>query len=195
MAKFFTLTLRGASGRDATRDLRGLLKMAWRQFHLRAVTAREVEFRMHQRPMHSMRKSKRAFRRRCPVDIRQFRKPKFLKIEDIRASGPREDGIVGVKEGKFEKPDLLLESGDMIGLSATNIDVLAREYGWETKLWSGHAIRLVVGQGESNDKPVDMVLIEPISKAEKTAEETSPTKRKAVKPPPAKPDFDDEVTF
>jgi hypothetical protein len=125
------------------------------------------------------------------VDIRQFRKPRFLKVEDLRASGSREDRIVGVREGKYG-PDLLLESGDMIGgLLATNIDILVKAYGWETELWSGHAIRIVVGQGEFNKEPVDMILIEPISKAE-NAEETPPTKKKAVKKPPA---FDDEVTF
>jgi hypothetical protein len=42
-----------------------------------------------------------------------------------------------------------------------------------------------------------MVLIEPLSKVEGAEEEEAakPPKKKAVKSPPTKPDFDDEVKF
>jgi hypothetical protein len=200
MAKFFTLTFRAASGRDGIRDLRGLLKVAWRQFHLRAVTAREVESSMCRRRTQSRGQVQRGaahpHKGVCAMDVRAFRKPRFLKVEDIKASGPRVDRIVGLKEGKFEKPELILESGDMIGLSASNLDTLARAYGYESELWCGHQIKLYAGEGEFNKKPVEMVLIEPLSKVEGAEEEAAkPPKKKAVKSPPTKPDFDDEVTF
>jgi hypothetical protein len=199
MAKFFTLALRAVSDRDAVRDLRGLLKVAWRQFHLRAVTAHEIEFSTCQRRTRSRgqvqggaahpHKGVRA------MDVRAFRKPRFLKVEDLKASGPRVDRIVGLKEGKFEKPELILESGDMIGLSATNLDTLARAYGYESELWSGHQIKLYAGAGEFNKKPVEMVLIEPLSKAEGAEAEAKPTKKKVKPPPKTDSDMDDVVPF
>jgi hypothetical protein len=44
MTKHFTLTLRAAPGRDGVRDLRALLKIAWRHLGLRAVTVTAKEF-------------------------------------------------------------------------------------------------------------------------------------------------------
>jgi hypothetical protein len=196
MALLFTVTLRAGSGRNGVRDLRALLKIAKRNFQMRALSAREDDRDVSapntsrgqiQRGAAHHHKGERA------MDVRTFRKPRFIKIEDIKLSGPRVERIVGLKEGKFEKPELILESGDMIGLSATNIDILARAYGFESEQWAGHQIRLYVGEGEFNKKPIEMVLIEPLSKAEGAEETAAPTKKK-VKPPP-QVDFDDDVKF
>jgi hypothetical protein len=200
MAQYFTVTLRAASGRAGIRSLRAFLKIAWRHLNMRAVSVREIEFSMCQRRTRSRGQvqggAAHPHKGVRVMDVRAFRKPRFLKVEDLKASGPRVDRIVGLKEGKFEKPELILESGDMIGSSATNLDTLARAYGYESELWSGHQIELYAGEGEFNKKPVEMVLIKPLSKAEGAAEEAAkPAKKKVVKSPPTKPDFDDEVTF
>jgi hypothetical protein len=199
MVQFFTVTLRSAPGRDGVRDLRTLLKVAGRNFQMWAITAREVfdvsapstSGRQVQRGAAHPHKGERV------MDVRTFRKPRFLKVEDLKASGPRVDRIVGLKEGKFEKPDLILGSGDMIGLSATNLDTLTRAYGYESELWAGHQIRLYIGEGEFNKNPVEMILIEPLSKAEGAEEEAAvkPTKKKVKPPPKTAPDVDDIVPF
>jgi hypothetical protein len=44
----YVLTLRVAQGRDGVRNLRALLKIAWRHFGLRAIDVRESTFDKHQ---------------------------------------------------------------------------------------------------------------------------------------------------
>ncbi len=115
------------------------------------------------------------------MDMKQFRKPRFLKVEDIRSSGPRQDRIVGVVMGQFKKPDLLLESGDKLGLSATNIDILSKAYGFESEEWAGHLIKLFIGKGIYEGEDVDMILVEPISKAENSEQASEPVRKKPTK--------------
>jgi hypothetical protein len=119
------------------------------------------------------------------MDMRQFKKPRFLKVDDIR-SGSRQMRIAGVLQGKYEKPDLVFESGDKLGLSATNIDILAEAYGWDSNMWVGHVVELSAGKGQFSGKEVDMVLLKPISKAEVEGAETAkePTKKKTPNKPP-----------
>ena len=119
------------------------------------------------------------------MDMRQFKKPRLLKVDDVR-SGPRQLRIAGVLQGKYEKPDLVFESGDKLGLSATNIDILAEAYGWDSNMWIGHVVELSVGKGQFSGKEVDMVLLKPISKAEVEGAETAkePAKKKTPNKPP-----------
>ena len=136
------------------------------------------------------------------MDMRQFKKPRFLKVDDIR-SGPRQMRIAGVLQGKYEKPDLVFESGDKLGLSATNIDILAEAYGWDSNMWVGHVVELSAGKGQFSGKEVDMVLLKPISKAEVEGAETAkePAKKAPNKPPQLKAvgggggGMDDEIPF
>jgi hypothetical protein len=185
MTKHFTLTLRVAPGRDGIRNLRALLKIAWRHFGLRAIDVRESGFNKHQthrrRAVRQVPKPNRALQGECPMDMRPFKKPKFLKLEDIRSSGPRQDRIVGVVMGQFKKPDLILESGDKLGLSATNIEILSKAYGFESEDWGGHAIKLYVGKGTFEGEDVDMILVEPISKAENSEEASEPVRKTPTK--------------
>jgi hypothetical protein len=179
--------------------LRALLKVAWRHFGLRAVAAREIKHPVYrQRPVHQMPKPKQAPPTETTImDMRQFKKPKFLKVEDIRQTGRRRMRIAGVVMGQYEKPDLIFESGDKLGLSATNIDILSAAYGWEAEEWAGHLIELFVGKGQFNGGDVDMVLIEPISKAEgnEQAATAEPAKKTPNKPPQTKIDFDDQISL
>lgn len=113
-------------------------------------------------------------------------------MEDCRK--PRQERIVGVTQGKFEKANLLLESGDQLGLSATNIDALVAAYGWESELWTGHLVELFVGEGEFNNKPVEMVLLKTLSPAEgKEQADKAPVRKKPNKPPQAKAEFDNST--
>jgi hypothetical protein len=74
---------------DPIRMLRAFLKIAWRQFGLRALSAHETKHQMrHQRRAHRVSKSKQAPHKESLMDMRQFKKPKFLKVPDIRSSDP-----------------------------------------------------------------------------------------------------------
>jgi hypothetical protein len=129
------------------------------------------------------------------MDMREFRKAQFLKVEALRGKPPRQERIAGVVPGKYSKPDLILESGDRLGLSATNIEILSTAYGWESSTWLGHAIELFVGQGQFEGEMVDMVLVRPLSKAEDSEQlTTEPPVRKTPNKPPIN-SMDDEVPF
>lgn len=92
------------------------------------------------------------------MDMREFRKAKFLKVENCRV--PRQMRIAGAALGKYGKPDLIFENGDRLGLSATNAEILSDAYGWESEAWAGHLVELYVGQGQFEGETVDMVLID-----------------------------------
>ena len=90
------------------------------------------------------------------MDMRQFKKPKFLKVDDIR-DRPRQVRIAGCVMGKYSKPDLIFEDGDKLGLSATNADILSEAYSFESEEWVDHLIELHVGKGTYEGEDVDMV--------------------------------------
>jgi hypothetical protein len=137
-------------------------------------------------------------RKETSMDMREFRKTRFLKVEDYRK--PRQERIAGVVPGKYSKPDLVLESGDRLGLSATNIETLSDSYSWESEQWPGHLIELYVGQGPYEGNMVDMVLIRPLSPAEGDGQPANepPAKKAPNKPPELKSSdagIDDEIPF
>jgi hypothetical protein len=178
----YVLTLRASSGHDGIRNLRALLKIAWRHFGLRAVDVRESGFDKHQtrrrRSARQVPKPKQApqCERLIPMDMRQFKKPRFLKVDDIR-DRPRQARIAGCVMGQFKKPDLIFEDGDKLGLSATNADILSEAYGFESEEWAGHLIELYVGKGTFEGEDVDMVLVRPITRAENDKQPLEPVKK------------------
>jgi hypothetical protein len=134
------------SERTAIHALRAILKHARRR-GLRALCAREIDPK-HLQIVGARHAGAQAKQRRetKTMDMRTFKKPRFLKVEDFR-NGSRQMRIAGVLQGKYEKADLVFESGDKLGLSATNLDTLAAAYGWESDGWVGHAIELFVWPG------------------------------------------------
>jgi hypothetical protein len=142
---------------------------------------RESGFDKHQtrrrRSARQVPKPKQAPHEVISMDMRQFKKPKFLKVEDIRSTGPRQMRIAGCVMGQFKKPDLVFESGDKLGLSATNAEILSEAYSFESEEWAGHLIELYVGKGTFEGEDVDMVLVRPISKAENSKQPLEPVKK------------------
>jgi hypothetical protein len=131
------------------------------------------------------------------MDMKKYATEHFIKVDDVR-DGPIEDQIAVVKDGKYDKPNIVLESGDVLSLNATNRKKLIRAYGTESDLWIGKMIRLFVGMIEYQGSDHEAVLVEPISptvkdgKANKAAKADKATDQKK----PA-PDFDDstEIPF
>jgi hypothetical protein len=59
------------------------------------------------------------------MDMRKYSSGHFIKLDDVR-DGPLNEVIDDAKIGKFDKPDLIFESGDRLSLNATNNSVLVR---------------------------------------------------------------------
>jgi hypothetical protein len=66
------------------------------------------------------------------MDMRKYSGEHFVKVDDVK-DGPIQGQIAVVKEGRFGKPDLALESGDVLSLNATNNQILMRAYGAEQR--------------------------------------------------------------
>lgn len=122
------------------------------------------------------------------MDMKKYSGQNFIKVDDVR-DGPIEGQIAGVKEGKFGKPDLFLDSGDVLSLNATNNKTLMKAYGNDSDLWLAKTIRLLLGEIEYQGSPHEAVVVEPISPPiKKKAKETDD------KPPPST-DMSDEIPF
>jgi hypothetical protein len=110
------------------------------------------------------------------MDMRKFSSPTFLKVNDVR-DGPLQLQIAVVNEGKYEKPDLVFETGETLSLNATNVNTLMRAYGSNSDHWTGKEIELALAKIKYQGELQDAVIVKPIS------------------PPAPKPDFNDDVAF
>jgi hypothetical protein len=132
------------------------------------------------------------------TDMRKYSSEHFVKVEDVK-DGPIEDQIAVVKDGKYDKPNVVFESGDVLSLNATNRKTLVRAYGNESDLWIGKMIRMFLGMIEYQGSDHEAVLIEPISpplkdgKADKADKANKANKATDQKKPAV--DFDDEIPF
>ena len=94
-----------------------------------------------------------------------------------------------MREGKFDKPDLYLESGDVLSLNATNRKVLVRAYGVTSDTWIGKQIELVLGQTMFQGAPQDSIIVNPVSPPLTAAEKA------AAAGEPARDKMDDDIPF
>jgi hypothetical protein len=105
------------------------------------------------------------------MDMKKYAAARFIKCDDVR-EGPIQDEIAVIKEGKFEKPDIVFESGDILSLNATNTNILVRAYGPNSKDWIGKRIEQYLGEIKYQGKMQESVLVKPISPPLKPAEQT-----------------------
>src|SRR5262245_55795162 len=118
------------------------------------------------------------------MDMRKFSGESFIKVDDVR-SGPIQAQIAAVKQGKFEKPDLVFETGDTLSLNATNNKTLMRAYGPHSRDWHGKTVEMFIGEVEFQKKMQDAVIVRAISPPLKPEEQTPLTSSKG----------DDELPF
>ena len=186
MAQHFTVTFRAASDRDGIHAMRALLKAAGRHFGLRAIDARETAaplWRAAERVQIS-----RAGKRMKMVDMRKYAGSAFIKCDDVR-SGPLQEKIVSVEIGKYDKPNLIFESGTRLSANATNVKTLVRAFGRDFDSWIGGEIELHLGTIEFQGKDQEAVLLRAIS--EVAFGSSTPAKKK----PAADPDPDETIPF
>ncbi len=126
--------------------------------------------------------------------MRKYKKPRFLKVEDF--SDPRRLRIAAVVEGKYDRADLVFETGDRLGLSATNTETLANAYGWDSESWTGHLVEFYVDRNpfkqEGDDQPEMMIFARPLSKAEGVEDQKQEPVRKT---PDVPPDIKSKASF
>jgi len=130
------------------------------------------------------------------MDMRKYSGVTFIKVPDVR-NGPLEMQIAVVKEGKYGKPDLVFESGEMLGLNTSNNRILIRAYGPNSNDWIGKNIELTLGQLPFEGKLQDAVIVKPIDAPINAAQKTPvPQETPPSKAAPKKPDdMDDEIPF
>jgi hypothetical protein len=86
----------------------------------------------------------------------------FLKVDDFR-NRPRQERIAAVNLGKYDRPVAVFEGGDQLTLNATNTKTLIRSYGDDSRGWVGHAVELSAGKTDYQGKPIETVIVKPIS--------------------------------
>jgi hypothetical protein len=96
------------------------------------------------------------------MDMRKFAGKSFIKVDDVR-NGPLQVKIAVVKQGQYDKPDLVFETGEILGLNATNTKALMRAYGPDSDDWVGKEIELYLGEVEYQGEMQPAVLVRPIS--------------------------------
>jgi hypothetical protein len=112
------------------------------------------------------RKFTRKTERREKMDMRKYSGETFIRVSDV-TDGPLQMQIAGVREGKYEKPDLVFETGEAFSVNSTNNRILMRAYGPNSEDWVGKKIELTLGQVEFQGKPQNSVIVKPISPPEK----------------------------
>jgi hypothetical protein len=96
------------------------------------------------------------------MDMRKYSGTTFLKVNDVR-DGPLQLQIAAINDGKYEKPDAVFETGEMLSLNATNVRTLVRAYGSNSDGWIGKEVELVLGRVKFQGEPQDAVIVKPIS--------------------------------
>ena len=92
------------------------------------------------------------------LDMKQYSGRRFIKVDDVRAA-PITDVIAGVTEGSFDKPDMVLESGDTLSLNKTNVATLRRAFGDDSDAWVGEHVELYLGKIKYQGSAKDAVLV------------------------------------
>ena len=92
------------------------------------------------------------------MDMRQFGGGHYVTAADVR-DGPIAQVIADVRTGKYDKPDLHFESGDILSLNATNRRVLMRAYGPNSETWTGMHVELVLGEVEFQNKMQEAAIV------------------------------------
>lgn len=114
---------------------------------------------------------------------------------DTVYGGPIRDTIADCKMGKYEKLNLHLQGGGILGLNQTNLRTLRNAWGPESENWVGKEIELSLGQTKWQGEDKDTVVLRPVSSPtawNKQAVGQNPLTRA---PASSAKDFDDSVPF
>ena len=122
------------------------------------------------------------------MDMRQFSGSSFITVKTLR-DGPREEVIVSVEPGRYDKPVATFERGDQLTLNKTNVRTLIYAYGENSRDWVGCIIELSIGPANYNGDQIESVVVKPVSPPKPLAARTPVPKQPPVK------DMGDEIPF
>jgi hypothetical protein len=122
------------------------------------------------------------------MDTRKYAGPTFIGLGDVNGGALREQ-IAVVNLGKYDKLNVVFESGDILSLNATNVKILQKAYGVDSDLWIGKEGELYAGEVEYQKKMQPSVLIRPISPPIAAAHKAAAAKKLGGT------DFDDEIPY
>lgn len=120
------------------------------------------------------------------MDMTKFAGTQFIKLDDVR-DGPLLVRIAFIKEGKYDRPDVIFETGEILSLNATNTRILVKAYGADSDGWIGKEIELELGQIEFQGAVQDSVIVRPVSPPIPSPQRTAAAKAAT------KNDLDDEI--
>ena len=95
------------------------------------------------------------------MDMLKFSGEDYIRVENVR-KGPVRAKILHVKEGPFERPELVLDNDQMFTVNLTNNRILVEAFGPHSEDWCGRTIKLVLGQVTYKGVPMDSVVVEPV---------------------------------
>jgi hypothetical protein len=179
----YAIHLQAESG-SSTHNLRAALK-ALRRLGLRCTHVTETLSSPNGARRRASKKERQEFK--YAMDMRKFSGERFIKLADV-ADGPINERIVDVREGRYAKPDLIFESGDILSLNSTNNAALMRAYGSDSDGWKGKDVELYHGQIDYEGKPQDAVRVKPISPPITVAQKAAATKKLGA-------EMDDEIPY
>ena len=120
------------------------------------------------------------------MDMRKYVGTNFVTVDDVR-DGPLQVQIAVVKEGKYNKANLVFETGETLGLNATNSKILVKAYGPDSDDWIGKEIKLVLGRVPYQGDEIESVIVEPISSPVAAADKAVAAEKLG--------DFNDEIPY
>jgi hypothetical protein len=119
------------------------------------------------------------------MDMGKYAGSAFLKAEHL-VNGPRSETIAKVRDGSFDRPELVFEDGDVLSLNVTNTRVLCRNFGPNSDDWIGKSIELSAGEIEFKGEKRASILVKPLSPA-------VPKSKQQPLPPEPEPSLSDEM--
>jgi hypothetical protein len=126
------------------------------------------------------------------IDLKKYIKGRFYSLDEVFEK-PAHEQIAVVKDGQYNKPVLVFESGRQAGLNQISLGMLMRELGDDTDAWIGHWVEL--GKGETKDQNgnmIDCLTVWPET-AKLTEKKTAPPTTSKVRK--ASADMNDDIPF
>jgi hypothetical protein len=185
----YTLTLR-ATRSDSIHGLRSLLKRAWRDHGLRALSCIEQHPAAARRRRSDVTQARRQARGKA-MDMSKYAGAAFLGLDDVQ-DGPIRGEIASVELGNYDKPVLTLGNGFRFSLNVTNTQTLIKAWGSESDDWIGERVELYAGETKYQGETKPSVLVRPLASEPDDKKKTAATPTKAQQ---QRSSLDDEIPF
>src|SRR5215467_12239100 len=103
--------------------------------------------------------------KRMIMNMSEYAGSAFIKLDDVRGS-PQRETIKDTKLGDYGRPNLVFESGNVLSLNKTNVRVLIKAYGEDSRDWNGCEVELSAGSTSYQGEERDSVRVKPVASAQ-----------------------------